>query len=171
MNLDLFGADLSKASLRESNLWGAVLKKVNLIKADLKEADLNRADLSDANMSAANLRAANLYKANLKQANLHGADLSKASLAGAFLWRANIEGIRNWREISSIENANIYQIQNAPKGFRKWALANGACEMGDARAWRIFGCSTQEKHPESIIPAKTGIGPSIPAPAPPPIKN
>lgn len=115
--IDLFGAELSGADLREANLSGADLRQANLWKADLSDADLREANLSGtslmgatlhrahlagadlfvahlmgADLSAADLHRAHLNEADLREANLSGASLSEADLIGADLKRANLSG-------------------------------------------------------------------------------
>jgi hypothetical protein len=56
------------------------------------------------------------------------ASLARANLQGADLERTNLAEVRNWRSIAKIDGARILGIQNAPEGFREWALENGATE-------------------------------------------
>src|SRR2546421_9444778 len=68
--IDLSGANLERANLREADLQGA-----HLVRANLREADL----------SGANLMRTNLQETDLERANLREADLSGAHLEGAHL--------------------------------------------------------------------------------------
>lgn len=82
--IDLKGAQLWGANLKEADLTGACLKEANLAGANLQgailtEAHLQEADLTDADLQNANLMGANLQKAILKDANLLGAHLQTAS--------------------------------------------------------------------------------------------
>jgi uncharacterized protein YjbI with pentapeptide repeats len=93
--VDLSGANLSGANLKEANLSGAILRGAKLIQAILSGAILRRADLSWAILSGADLSWANLSEANLSEANLsgaylRGAILSEANLSGADLSWANL---------------------------------------------------------------------------------
>ena len=105
--VDLFGADLSGADLRQANLSGADLRQANLWKADLREANLsganlsgaslmgaylNRAHLGGAHLYVAHLMGADLNGADLREANLNETNLSGALLMGANLKRANLSG-------------------------------------------------------------------------------
>ena len=83
--IDLSGADLSKA-----NLWNAKLMGVDLSKADLNLADLSGAILSNADLSRADLSGAFLSKADFFEADLSGANLSKADLNMTKLFGANL---------------------------------------------------------------------------------
>src|SRR3972149_4014173 len=94
--VDLFGADLSGADLRQANLSGADLRQANLWKADLREANLSEANLSGASLmgaylNRAHLGGAHLYVAHLMGADLNGADLSEANLRGTSLIRTVID--------------------------------------------------------------------------------
>jgi Pentapeptide repeats (8 copies) len=81
--VDLDGADLSLANLREAFLNNANLSGANLSQADLSHAGLRSADLRHANLSDANLREAKLGDADLSGAKLIKADLQSADLRGA----------------------------------------------------------------------------------------
>mgnify|MGYP001575590050 CR=1 FL=1 len=81
--LDLRGADLLGANLRDANLWGAHLVDANLRDANLWGADLRGADLGGANLWGADLGGADLGGANLRGANLRGANLGGANLGGS----------------------------------------------------------------------------------------
>jgi uncharacterized protein YjbI with pentapeptide repeats len=61
-----------------------------------------------------------------------GADLSSADLADASLDRADLRNTDltsiHWQQIRSIRGANLFGIKNAPPGFLKWALQQGAVQ-------------------------------------------
>ncbi|AXX01006.1 pentapeptide repeat-containing protein [Cronobacter sakazakii] len=71
-------AELSKI-LDEHKVWVTSFG-ANGSKANLRDANLSGANLRDANLSGANLRDANLSGADLRGANLRGADLRGADL-------------------------------------------------------------------------------------------
>lgn len=79
VDIDLNGADLSKANLAE----------VDLRRASLIRANLRRTDLSDANLRDSYLSKSDLSRANLKRADLTGADLTLANLTKANLMGSN----------------------------------------------------------------------------------
>ena len=81
--INLYGANLRGADLRETDLRGANLRGTDLRETDLRGANLRGADLYEVNLRETDLRGANLYGANLS-----GADLSGANLSGANLHRA-----------------------------------------------------------------------------------
>jgi uncharacterized protein YjbI with pentapeptide repeats len=68
---------------------------VNLTGASIPGAGLREANLSRANLFNANLGGADLSRANLGGANLGGADLSGANLGGAYLSGADLSDARN----------------------------------------------------------------------------
>ena len=78
-------ADLKGANLKGANLRGADLTGANLHGAKFSDADLSCASLIDTNLSGANLQGANLNHADLKVANLKDANLGGADLTGANL--------------------------------------------------------------------------------------
>jgi len=136
--------DLSEAVLGPANLSGANLQKVNLSRCYLKKANLcganfhqsnlretylYRANLGGAILSEANLTGACLLGVNLSEANLYLTDLSKANLR-----YANLSDIRHWETILSMQLANIYQAEKAPRAFYKWARENGAVSS-TAKEW------------------------------------
>jgi hypothetical protein len=81
----LWGAHLERANLRDAHLDGAYLTRTHLEGADLKDAHLEQADLWGAHLEGANLRGAHLEGADLRGAHLEGIDLSGAHLEGAIL--------------------------------------------------------------------------------------
>jgi uncharacterized protein YjbI with pentapeptide repeats len=138
LNLDLSGADLSKAILNGANLSKANLSGANLSLADLSKAiligtDLSKAiligtNLSEANLSSnsTNLSGADLSGANLSRANLFVANLSGADLSGANLSRANFNGANfrkvtlkgadlSWATLSEAKGLLDEQIKSADK--------------------------------------------------------
>lgn len=99
---NLFGIDLSEATLREADLFYSILtvadlRSVDLSGSDLRLADLSSADLTGANLTGANFAGANLFGAQMSHADLTGADLSGTNLSdvdfsGAILDAANLDG-------------------------------------------------------------------------------
>lgn len=100
VEIDLSGANLRRASLRDANLRQADLRKVDLIGADLTQAAFLKANLSEAKLSLTNLSSATFLATNLCKAKLRGAflfrtefykaDLSEASLTKAKFFQARI---------------------------------------------------------------------------------
>jgi hypothetical protein len=84
-NVNLAGANLSRAQM-----IGAFLNESDLTEVNLEGADLEEADLSEAKLRGANLSNANLKKVYLNESDLRGADLSGASLVWTNLTNANL---------------------------------------------------------------------------------
>ena len=129
-HINLEGANLEGAVLKEAYLSYANLANANLERASLIGAKINRANLKDANLSKAvlskcclegtSLDYANLSRANLDQAVAHGAllanvnlsqaslqyiDLSNASLKGANLTNADLTSAKLSK--TDLTNANL----------------------------------------------------------------
>jgi uncharacterized protein YjbI with pentapeptide repeats/class 3 adenylate cyclase len=100
IQIDLSGANLSRANLR-----GATLKEANLGRAVLQEADLSGANLTGANLSNANLQEADLSGANLSGAILSRAKISRATLRKASLNRTDLSEARLLR--TNLSEANL----------------------------------------------------------------
>ncbi len=81
---DLSGADLRFAKLNGANLEGAMLEKVRLNEANLNGAVMVKSKLLGTNLKGANLKDANLEGADLRRVDLDGARLEGANLRGAF---------------------------------------------------------------------------------------
>lgn len=85
---DLSGADLSGINGYRAKFVNAVLREANLSGAKLSSADFTKADLTGASLAQADLRRSRFYSANLRNADLSGArlkgaDFSRAELSGA----------------------------------------------------------------------------------------
>ncbi len=125
--IDLDGANLSKANLRdtilqkvifrrtnlsEADLQGCLLSDANLFDADLHRANLNKADLSGVCLIKADLRGAVLIGALMLGANLTKADLRKANLSGAYLGKIADYGVISL-ECDSSANLNEADLRKA----------------------------------------------------------
>ena len=140
-------AKLAGADLLAAKLGGAILSRGNFEGAKLSGAKLHGAYLVRTKLSGADMGTVKLHGATLESAELSGAKLRSAELSGAYLRSADftcvdltyshLEGIRSWETVS-FSNCNIWYVQNAPEGFREWALWNGAVEM-DPEEWKRFG--------------------------------
>jgi len=124
----LEGLRLEKAQARRSNFSSADLRGARFIGASLEDADLHWANLRGADLSGCNLTDSRLDDADLVEASLAGADVARASLARADLRRVDLKDVRNWQAIKVMQQANIFEIRNAPEGFVKWAKTMGAIE-------------------------------------------
>lgn len=137
----LIGVDVAGAFLQGTKLDGAKLRRANFHNSDVRNASLVGADLSDADLSGCNLRNSDLTRARFSGAELNDADLSESNLTGADLSNTNLEGADlhdadlrsvNWSGISSIKQANLVGVKNAPAGFLEWAAKNGAVLQAEA---------------------------------------
>jgi uncharacterized protein YjbI with pentapeptide repeats len=81
--VNLVGADLSGAQMREMDLDNAFLQSVNLYRANLTLVNLRGADLRDAVASRACLSSADLDQAMLDGASFNGSFMALATLDGA----------------------------------------------------------------------------------------
>jgi hypothetical protein len=139
-HVQLVGVDVSSAFLQSVRL-----KHANLLRADFSAADVRGGDLSDSLLSYADLHSANLRGCHLENAALSNADMHDADLVGADLEGARLDGVElnsadlrqaklkgiEWKQIKSVKGANIAGVQDAPDGFVKWALSNGAIEAAE----------------------------------------
>jgi hypothetical protein len=141
----LDGVNLDDAYLQNVKLPNAQLLRASLGGADARGADLHGSDLEIGNLVYTNLRGADLRNVrfartdftngDLQGADLSGADLHKVNFDMADLRNADLAGIANWQDIDSMKMTNIFGCQNAPDGFRQWALAHGAVEIESDTDW------------------------------------
>ncbi len=87
------GINLKGARLAGADLRDAILKRADLRGADLRHVNLEGATLTRADLSGANLEGANLHLAILDTANLSGLDLRQVNLEGAKLKGANLQRV------------------------------------------------------------------------------
>jgi Protein of unknown function (DUF2934)/Pentapeptide repeats (8 copies) len=112
--LNLSGAVLKGADLKDAHLERAILKDAHLEGALLGDAHLERATLSGAHLQSADLVGAQLEWANLCDARLEGATLSGAHLEAADLVRANLKG-------AYLLGAHL-EAANLSKAHLAWAI-------------------------------------------------
>jgi molybdate transport system substrate-binding protein len=77
--------------------------------------------LTDSNLSEAEMVFTNFRGADLRRADVSDSDLSQADLTGA-----DLGDIHGWQSISSISQAMLSGVKNAPPGFLDWAKQHGA---------------------------------------------
>lgn len=91
--LDLAGLDFKKATLSQSNLFGADLSQANLSGVDLSGANLDRVTLTSAQFNGANLIGASLLRPSafssltpnaLEAPSFAGADMRRIKMFGRF---------------------------------------------------------------------------------------
>tara|TARA_R110001592_G_scaffold133960_5_gene349504 strand:+ start:341 stop:868 length:528 start_codon:yes stop_codon:yes gene_type:complete len=124
VGVNFSGTELASTDLSDTNLEAADLTGAIAVSAWFVGANLTMADLSGASLIRANLRGAVMIGSNLADTNL-----TFSNFAGANLSHANISDVIGWQEIQDISDCNIIEIENAPEGFREWALARGAVEI------------------------------------------
>jgi hypothetical protein len=139
-HVQLVGVDVSSAFLQAVRLERANLLRADFSAADVRGGNLSEATLSYADLHSANFRGSRLAHAVLSNADLHdadlvGADLEGAKLDGADLTSADLRSAKlkgiDWQQIKSVKGASIAGVVDAPEGFVKWALLNGASEATD----------------------------------------
>lgn len=141
----LVGVDVSGAFLQGIHLGRARLLRSDFSAADVRNSDFKAADLQDSNLRSANFRQsdfsrASLESADLDDADLTGANLTEADLTDAVLDNADLRSVdfksAKVSEIRSIKGANVYDLRNAPQGFKEWALHHGAIQMESEEQWQ-----------------------------------
>ncbi len=123
----LQGVRLANADCTRGRFSSADLRSANLAGANLDSADFHSANLRNANLQNAHFTDASLVDADLTDANLAYADLAGVNLDHADLQHANLDHLI-WQKLSSISQANLTNVQNAPPGFLDWALKHGATQ-------------------------------------------
>lgn len=96
----------SPVNLKGADIRGAALREAHLERASLFEAHLEGSVPWRAHLEGADLSLAYLERANLFEAHLEGADLTLTHLDGAFLRRAHLEGADLSKSIG-LEQAQI----------------------------------------------------------------
>ena len=140
-NIDLGGACLKKAYLRNARLENAVLAGVNLQESDLYrtqmqgavlwEAQMQGATLAHANMQEAKLGRAQMQGATLEHANMQGATLAHANMQGAILAHANMQGAKLRR--AQMQGAVL--LEAYPRGaVLEYTQMQGVASHGDSSA-------------------------------------
>jgi uncharacterized protein YjbI with pentapeptide repeats len=173
VELDLVGANFSRANLYEANLHGANLSRANLYEANLHGANLSRANLSGADLIGANLQGANLQEADLQGANLSEADLRLADLVGADLREANLSRADlsmadlSWANLSkaSLRWANFSRANLSWANFSRANLEGAIlvrtllqranlsnCRVYGLSAWDVALDATTQQHDLVITP-------------------
>ena len=137
--LDLGGANLRSASLREAHLKGA-----NLSRAHLEGADLTVAHLEGADLSGSYLKGTKLDGAHLEGADLSGSYLEKALLRGAYLKGARLRGAH--LERVSLGGAQLKGAYLKGEHLEKADLVNVHLEGADLREVHLEGAYLVTAH-------------------------
>jgi len=107
------GSDLTRTTLRQANLQGAILGDVQMIGTNGLKADFSRAQLYRANLDGASFRNANFF----------GADLGSTSLIGTSFYGANLRDVNLDQAIgnadftkANLSGALIPELESRLKG-------------------------------------------------------
>jgi uncharacterized protein YjbI with pentapeptide repeats len=163
--LALPGANLRRAALDSTDLWGGYLVGVDFSDATMIHVRLARANLCGATLERATLtgrpdlshgefRNAHLSEVNLDRVRGVAMDFSGADLAAAYLANSYLNGFFGGADLSYADlrgadltdseglreaimsGANVYGAQFRDAGTRKWALsAGGAISEPDSVKW------------------------------------
>lgn len=150
-HIDLSGANLSGASLREINLTGA-----DLTGANLSWASLNNAQLMGASLRRTDLRSASLTKVNFDESSLSGANLSKADLRLASLREAEL----NWAVLSDadltganlqkgkLDQVNLEKAKLVGAQLQETELMEANLQRSNLTNANLTGANLRESHLE-----------------------
>ncbi|CAH8236469.1 pentapeptide repeat-containing protein [Vibrio aestuarianus] len=119
-----FGVDLRDAPLQEVSLNQLDMGHMSLYNSSFERAKLYFVDFSNSQ----------LEYTNFNNSNLHGSIFYNTSLVGSYMVGADLSGIK-WNEETVVKNANIYGVKHAPKGFKEWAIKQGALEISNKDEW------------------------------------
>ena len=92
VNVDMRGADLSGATIRDTIWMANRLSNADLSDVNIRDSEIVVSNLTGANLSGATMINVNLSDVNLTGANLEDADLSDVNLTGANLEDADLSG-------------------------------------------------------------------------------
>ncbi len=107
VDIDLSGADLSRADLSGADLTRADLVGATLTRATLSGATLSRADLSGADLIQVEFSGVRLDRTNLTNANLTG-----CRIYGISAWDLTLEGARQRDLIITLDNEPVITVYN-----------------------------------------------------------
>ena len=100
-------------------------------------------------LSGARLEDGDLGNVDLNGATLRGTVLSRATLTAVDLRNTDLQGLV-WNDIASFKQANLWDARNAPEGFVKAAMEQGAVSMESDEQWNALLQSTPstDKNPQ-----------------------
>ena len=127
--IDLTGADLRRADLRGANLREAWFAEADLRGADFRKASLPGAIIAEARLGGAKLGDAFLFEADLADADLTGADLHNANFGDADLSDA------------TLTNANLTKADLFGASFKDADLAGADLTNANLRKADLTGAS------------------------------
>jgi len=106
-------SDLGGANLHQATISGSWINLASLVGADLSEANLSASTFLGADLTGTNLQNAKLNGANLVGANLSGSDLRGADLTGAILDLPFPSGSSSSFSYNSLNGASLIAALNA----------------------------------------------------------
>ena len=123
--LNLSGADLSDANLREARI-----KCTNFSGANLKGADLSCAQAEESNFEKANLENSSIALSHMSRANFSYARMQQACLNGSTLESANFTG-------ADLTDAALKDTHDARNRYRKINLTDARFEQANLTGTRF----------------------------------
>ncbi len=126
--IDLSGADLSRAQLPQADLARCSLNYSNLTGTNLFRANLRQTEFVGANLTRANLNGSDLYNANFTFAILKETLLSSASLRQAVFSGAKLADL-------SLRDVDLTDVQAGPSGLGDIPIPDGWEYASDT--WRL----------------------------------
>jgi len=136
------GTHFDRTTLHLARLQGADLRDASICFSGCDSADLSSANLENAYLFEVSLSKAICIKTDFRNASLLSSDVSGANFEWADLRGANLAGLTGWSNLSSVFQANICGVTNAPDGFCAWATN----KMG------AFSVSTDEEWAKLCVP-------------------
>jgi len=125
----LYGADLRGVDSRDADM-----QKTDLRKADLRDADLSEADLSEAILRGADLRGTNLSLANLYKSDLREALLDDANLSGAFIIDTKVHSRSDLIRVKNLHPQSVsgflFDKEDDEWVRREWDTRNARTNQG-----------------------------------------
>ena len=150
---NLTGANLSWSNLNHANFSGACLHQANLHSATLHNANFDRAILSRATFSKVDLRLATLQETDLNWADLAGADLSGANLQKAQLNQTNLEQAKLNNAIligAELMEANLCRVSLIGANLTNANLREASLEKANLREAILVGANLTEANLNAV---------------------
>ena len=146
------GADLSRADLR----W-VMLLNGQLSEANLQHANLGWTDLRSTNLDNANFRGADLFEAQLTSSSLRGADFTNADLTGATLHKSNSREAIFFN--ANLQDTNLTDALLIAVDFRNATLQNADLRRADLREANLNGANLTGARYNTITAWPKGFNP------------
>lgn len=129
--VELSKVNISNIELNNSTLKGARMNQVSILDSEATNSDWSRvivdgSEFSDSDFSGSNFRNCYIKNSNFRDCDFRTANLEGARFEGVNFSAVNFSGVKNWKNIRSLSNSNLSNIQNPPEGFIPWAISKGA---------------------------------------------